>query len=411
MNVLRSVILAAGLAGLSLLGCDSTTAPVDKVAPWPVQDLAVCTTTETSVTLIWTPTGDNRATGRASSYDLRYSTEELTTDNWGAATRVSGLPAPIEVTSLWTRQLFTVSGLTASTRYYFGLKAADEVDNRSPLSNVTTDSTASIKPLYRKTFDLSLDSAPTWSPDGTQLAFQTRRTGSWDIALIGLDCSVDGPAVPLVLHDRHVEWPAWSPDGSLLAFTASEDGEGDIMIVPAAGGQTQPIATGLGTVGHPCWSPDGTQIAFAADSGQGGDIWIVPATGGEATRLTTHPAVDWYPTWSPDGTTIAFHSDRDGNWDIFAVPVGGGVTVKVTDGNGDNISPRFSPDGSHLAFCTNRDGNWDVWLIAAGGGNPEALTIDPGQDLYPCWSPDGLFVAFASNRLDGNTDVYTVPVD
>ncbi len=85
------------------------------------------------VTLAWTAPGDNGTAGRASQYDLRYSTSPITSTNWDQATTVTNLPAP---QSAGSQEVYKVTGLLPATTYYFCLKAADAGPNWSVLSNV-----------------------------------------------------------------------------------------------------------------------------------------------------------------------------------------------------------------------------------------------------------------------------------
>ena len=73
--------------------------------------------------------------GRATEYDLRYALATITEETWEAATHVEGVPPP---DSAGAEESFTVAGLETGQTYYFALKAADEVPNWSPLSNVTS---------------------------------------------------------------------------------------------------------------------------------------------------------------------------------------------------------------------------------------------------------------------------------
>lgn len=86
-----------------------------------------------SVVLHWTAPGDDGRVGRASQYDLRYATFPITDANWANAARVSGLAKPLPYGN---RELITIQDLLPSTNYYFALKAADELSNWSPMSNV-----------------------------------------------------------------------------------------------------------------------------------------------------------------------------------------------------------------------------------------------------------------------------------
>ncbi len=102
------------------------------------------TSADSTVTLLWTATGDDGSVGTATAYDLRYRSVGITgTDTlswWSAATRVTGLPVPHASGATDSMQ---VRGLTPSTTYYFVLRVADEVPNWSGYSNVSVKSTPS----------------------------------------------------------------------------------------------------------------------------------------------------------------------------------------------------------------------------------------------------------------------------
>lgn len=91
-----------------------------------------------SVVLRWTAPGDNNYVGQASVYDLRYSTSAITDANWAQATIVGGLPLP---KPYGNREIFSVTGLTPGTTYYFAIKAADSKWNWSPLSDIAVKTT------------------------------------------------------------------------------------------------------------------------------------------------------------------------------------------------------------------------------------------------------------------------------
>ena len=95
-----------------------------------------------AVTLTWTAPGDDGSTGRATQYDVRYSTSSIsgtdTTTWWGQATQCSGEPAP---QTAGATETFVVTGLQPSRTYYFVMKTADEVPNWSRYSNVAVKAT------------------------------------------------------------------------------------------------------------------------------------------------------------------------------------------------------------------------------------------------------------------------------
>ena len=109
--------------------------PPDTTPPARVMDLNATAPGSQTAILRWTAPGDDGSTGRATSYDARYSTAGPLTDaNFATATPFA-TPMP---GNPGATESITVSGLTPGTRYWFGVKTADEVPNWSPLSNTAT---------------------------------------------------------------------------------------------------------------------------------------------------------------------------------------------------------------------------------------------------------------------------------
>jgi len=132
----------------------------DLVAPADVTSLAATANTTNAVTLDWIATGDNGNTGTAFLYDIRYSVEPITEENFETATQVENTPSPAEAGSPET---FIVENLDFSTAYYFALKVRDRQFNYTGLSNVVQASTPGApqislgeNPLARKIFPGSI---------------------------------------------------------------------------------------------------------------------------------------------------------------------------------------------------------------------------------------------------------------
>jgi Tol biopolymer transport system component len=197
-------------------------------------------------------------------------------------------------------------------------------------------------------FDYSQD--PSWSPDGTRIAFDGQRDNSAGNGNQVFVIRVDGSGERQITSASTPEWfPAWSPDGKILfehplgRWSAPDpqgiqqfrdNGRIDLFIVNANGGGRQRIArlrTELGHCACAAWSADGTMIAYeAAEAGGKPDIWTMNADGTGRVQLTHHPARDENPDWSPDGTQIAFYSERTGNAQIYVVNADGTEEHRVT---------------------------------------------------------------------------------
>lgn len=115
---------------------------LDLTPPAAVTDLVAGSATRDSLLLTWTAPGDNGASGTARSYDIRYSTDPITDANWDSAVPVNDVAGKTVPKASGTVQSKTVKGLAAGTRYYFALKASDEVPNVSALSNIASGTTS-----------------------------------------------------------------------------------------------------------------------------------------------------------------------------------------------------------------------------------------------------------------------------
>ena len=150
------------------------------------------------------------------------------------------------------------------------------------------------------------DHSPSWSPDGTMIAFHfishTRRS------------SVDIPGVYVVNADGSDPVqpsgygpelsPSWSPDGTMIAFGSSRDGNFDIYVVNADGSDPVNLTNNPRRDDAPSWSPDGTKIVSVSNlvsnrDGSSEEIYVMNADGSNPVNLTNNPAIDKESAWSP----------------------------------------------------------------------------------------------------------------
>jgi Tol biopolymer transport system component len=244
--------------------------------------------------------------------------------------------------------------------------------------------------------------SPSPSPEQPLLAF-TRGGDIWTIR-------GDGAGARLLLRNGYA--PAWSPDGSRLAFVSRRSGDEELWVARADGSEPRRLTRSPGPDLTPAWSPDGKQLAWSRDR----EIWTMRADGLRKRRLVARTR-QWHEHYSPTwhGRTIVYSSNRVSSFnpELFRVGVGGTGTKRLTftagsDGVlGDDGMPDFSPDGKRIAFTSNRDRNGEVYVMNADGSRQRRLTRKPGDDFSPRFSPDGTRIAFTA--LPGS--VYLVNAD
>ena len=253
----------------------------------------------------------------------------------------------------------------------------------------------------------SHDQYPSWSPDGTQIAFESYRGSGWQIFVMNADGTNEQQ---LTEHLSNQFRPSWSPDGTQIAFESDRDGDLEIFVINADGTNEQQLTNNTHHDWSRSWSPDGTQIAFESDRDGDLEIFVINADGTNEQQLTDNSFFDQYPSWSPDGTQIAFISDRGRGRQVFVVNADGTNEQRLTEHLSNQFRPSWSPDGTQIAFISDRDGDLEIFVINADGTNEQRLTEHLSNQFRPSWSPDGTQIAFISDR-DGDLEIFVINAD
>ena len=249
------------------------------------------------------------------------------------------------------------------------------------------------------------------SPDGEHVIYTVQRverktekkyTNLWVVPTSG------GEARQFTYGDQSDSAPRWSPDGSQIAFLSNrgdKEKPSQVYLIPFSGGEARRLTELDGEIGDLKWSPDGKRLlctlrkldpemlerqkdeqkkklgvvarhyerVFYKLDGYGylpkerTHLWVIDARTGKGRQLTDHAVYDENdPAWSPDGKSIVFTSNRSENpdftpdrTDLFVIPAAGGEFRKLEAPNGDKGLPAYSPDGRWIAYLgTEGEGEW-----------------------------------------------------
>lgn len=257
-------------------------------------------------------------------------------------------------------------------------------------------------------------SSPRWSPDGSALAFLTRRQDRHEERQIYLIPADGGEAQLLTRHETGVEAFAFSPDGASIAFVARDPESEEsramaeekrdwtvagqrpslqrLWVLDLASRQERRLWEGLPSAGRFAWSADGESLIFhgapstwADHAMMYGRLHRVPAAGGTPEVLWETEGKLGDLEVSPDGETLAFLGAVDVSdplaQSVFVAPATGGTPENLTPGVEASFQELQWADDDHLLVRATEGTRCTLSLLDVRDGSREVI-VDEGAGLF-----------------------------
>lgn len=198
---------------------------------------------------------------------------------------------------------------------------------------------------------------------GTNKLIAIERTWDTNIHKVERASAVDAlkndPAAAIIASTRGDWQPKISPDGTSVAFFSKRTGASEIWSSDLDGGSIRQLSQLEGDlfVHTLAWNASGDTIAFDTFSNR---VYVLDITSGTHKALTPSSMAAKNPTFTPDGKHVVFASDKSGDWQLWQVPAVGGSPIKLTTGGG--YSAKFGTDGMLYIAKYYKGGVWRLDL-------------------------------------------------
>jgi len=279
------------------------------------------------------------------------------------------------------------------------------------------------------------DYNPVFSPGGKRIAYategiqQTNPEGDPEIYILNASNGTDNKNLTnngldldgvYLIEDYN---PTFSPDGTKIAYTSlgkqpsNPEGDDEVYRLKAIDGTGKKNLTNNGPDIDdylPRFSPDGKRIVYESDGVQNSnpqgeeEVYTMNALDGKGKRNLSNNGSgvdDEYPRFSPGGKRIAYesngvqNSNPQGDDEIYVMNTSDGTGKRNLTNNGADVfdyDPDFSPDGRRISFTSdgvqrsNPEGDDEIYAMGALDGAGKKNLTNNGADVYDSVSEWGV---------------------
>ena len=220
---------------------------------------------------------------------------------------------------------------------------------------------------------------------------------------------IDGKRPQVLLSSREpILSPSWSPDGTHLAYVSFERRKSNIYTQNLRSGKRRLVSDFKGINGAPSWSPDGSKLALTLSRKENVDIYVMNLFNNKINRLTNSPGIDTEPSWSNDGRKIIHVSERAGKAHVYEVDFSTERSkALVTDGR-YNTRPRYIENGKGIVFIRQDKGYRLVKKSLITG--EEVFLSTTTSDESPSVAPNGNMIVY-STKINAKSLLVVVSTD